>query len=373
MKICIAIEKFNPHVGGAERYCWDFAHFLAERGHEVEIICIKAKDPLHPSIHIIEVMCIRFPQALRHLSFAVMHYLKARSLPEHIHFCVGNTFYMDVYQPHGGLHRAWFLHDTLRYPDYLRKYIRFAKRLSLKDVVQRELENRIFRKSRPEIIAISKMVARDIRSWFNCPDKMIHVIPNGIDRSKFSTENKKYALQVRSRYGLKPEDFIFLFVANNLTLKGFDVLLRACRMLDHLDFKVLVVGTEDVRNRKKDRDLSDVIRFAGRSEDLEKIYPACDCLVHPSYYDACSLVVLEALASGIVVITTSTNGASMFITKDNGHVIDPDDPGALAAAMSEVYYHKGPGIAPMQFQDQVDVFSKVERVLLNISSKNLKG
>ena len=53
MNISIAIEKFDPHVGGAERYCWDLAHFLAQRGHNVEIVCMRAKDPKIQSIRIV--------------------------------------------------------------------------------------------------------------------------------------------------------------------------------------------------------------------------------------------------------------------------------------------------------------------------------
>ena len=250
LNICIAIEKFDPSVGGAERYCWDFAHFLAGRGHEVEIICIRAKDPLHPTIHIIEVMCLRFPQALRHLTFAVMHYLKARSLPDHIHFCVGNTFYMDIYQPHGGLHRAWFVRETQRYSPAARKLIRFIKRLSLKDIVQRLMEWWTFVITRPLVIAISEMVAQDIHEWFDYADSKIHLVPNGIDLNKFSAENRQHRAHIRERYHIGSGEFVFLFVAQNLKLKGYDVLVRAISGMEEIPFKVLVIGPADFSDRK---------------------------------------------------------------------------------------------------------------------------
>jgi len=62
--------------------------------------------------------------------------------------------------------------------------------------------------------------------------------------------------------------------------------------------------------------------FAGSSHEPEKYYGASDLLVHPTFYDACSLTVLEALASGIPVITTRCNGASGMITQgQEGFVI----------------------------------------------------
>ncbi|MEA2101854.1 MAG: glycosyltransferase family 4 protein, partial [Thermodesulfobacteriota bacterium] len=168
MKICIAIEKFDPAVGGAERYCWDLAHFFAQRGHRVDVICMRSasdenikvneensqlKTPGAPGpvyVHLLHPM--PFPQGLRHLSFALLHYLKAKKMQGYCHFCVGNTFFMDIYQPHGGLHRAWFLRETMRYPASIRPFTRFIKRLTLKDMVQRGMEWWIFRVTRPEVI-----------------------------------------------------------------------------------------------------------------------------------------------------------------------------------------------------------------------------
>jgi UDP-glucose:(heptosyl)LPS alpha-1,3-glucosyltransferase len=65
--------------------------------------------------------------------------------------------------------------------------------------------------------------------------------------------------------------------------------------------------------------------FAGSTNEPEKYYGASDFLVHPTFYDACSLTVLEALASGLPVITTHSNGAGGIITQgQEGFVIsDP--------------------------------------------------
>jgi UDP-glucose:(heptosyl)LPS alpha-1,3-glucosyltransferase len=64
-------------------------------------------------------------------------------------------------------------------------------------------------------------------------------------------------------------------------------------------------------------------------------YAAADVYVHPTWYDPCSLTVIEALAGGIPVITTRFNGASEFLTEgQEGFVIaDPADTVALAEKM----------------------------------------
>jgi len=363
VRICIAIEKFNPQVGGAERYCWDLAQFLAEHDHEVKVICMTAQDPLHPSVQIIRLTCIRFPQAFRHLSFALLHRRQARSMPDHIHFCVGNTCFMDVYQPHGGVHRAWFDRDTLRYDRHLRTPVRFFKRLSLKDMVQRALEWWTFRVQRPHVIAISKMVAQDIRERFQYLSSLITLIPNGIDTARFTSQNRMYSSEIRKRYGLGEDDFVFLFVAQNFTLKGFDVLLEATRNLRESPCRILLIGPADAAARRKAALFKDVIVIGDRAHDLEKIYPACDCLVHPTFYDACSLVILEALASGLPVITTFVNGASMYVDERNGLVVPPGDPYALAVAMKDMMERRRTS-EEITFKNHNEVFASVEELLV---------
>jgi UDP-glucose:(heptosyl)LPS alpha-1,3-glucosyltransferase len=368
LQVCIAIEKFDPTVGGAERYCWDLAHYLAERGHALDIICMHAQKPEIDAIHVNLIKPVRFPQALRHLSFAILQYLKAQEMPAHIHFCVGNAFFMHIYQPHGGLHKAWFVRENLRYSGVVRPCMHLIKRLSPKDMVQRGMEWWVFRMTQPAVIAISRMVADDIRSAFSYPAAKLHLIPNGIDTGKFSPENRSKRAEIRTRFGLKDDEFVFVFVANNFLLKGYYVLIDACLSMDYIPFKVLVIGEPDCWARSEARLLSDTIVFGGRVHDLEYIYPACDCLVHPTYYDACSLVVIEALASGIPVITTDTNGASMFVG-ENGRIIPPHAPVSLANAMREMHSKTRKGmerrafLPESAFRDSLAVFAEIEALM----------
>jgi UDP-glucose:(heptosyl)LPS alpha-1,3-glucosyltransferase len=58
--------------------------------------------------------------------------------------------------------------------------------------------------------------------------------------------------------------------------------------------------------------------FVGSTDEPEKYYGAADLLVHPTFYDACSLTVLEALASGLPVITTVLNGAAGIMKDGQG-------------------------------------------------------
>jgi len=364
LKICIAIEKFDPRVGGAERYCWDLAHFLTARGHKVAVHCMRAAADYDRAIEVEELKVQRFPQGLRHLSFALAQRRAACRKPDYLHFGVGNTFCMDVYQPHGGLHRAWFLRESQRYKAWQRRPIRLLKRLSLKDIVQRGLETRIFTKTKPLVIAISEMVRNDLFEWFDYPPELVKLLPNGIDVSRFTPLKADQRSEVRRRYGLADDDFVFVFVAQNLRLKGFGLLVEAVKHMPDKRFKVLVVGPATDSDKAMVQGLEGRFVFAGPTRDMDIIYPACDALAHPTYYDACSLVVLEALASGLPVITTTANGASMYLNDTNGRVIEPADPEALRFAMAAMLGGHDEKLSSNTFKNQRAVFQEFETILL---------
>jgi UDP-glucose:(heptosyl)LPS alpha-1,3-glucosyltransferase len=81
--------------------------------------------------------------------------------------------------------------------------------------------------------------------------------------------------------------------------------------------------------------LSEQVVFAGRVDDPLPYYAAADCYVHPTYYDPCSLVVLEAAACGLPLITSRYNGASELF-RDGDDVLlvnNPADDAEMAGAM----------------------------------------
>jgi UDP-glucose:(heptosyl)LPS alpha-1,3-glucosyltransferase len=80
------------------------------------------------------------------------------------------------------------------------------------------------------------------------------------------------------------------------------------------------------------------IHLLGRVDDIRVCYHAADFFVLPTYYDPCSLVVFEALACGLPVITTANNGAGELIEPGReGYVIpSPNDVEALLAALARM-------------------------------------
>ena len=106
----------------------------------------------------------------------------------------------------------------------------------------------------------------------------------------------------------------------------------------HQSIHLLIAGGQIARYKRIARKLGvlDLTTFLGHVKDMEQFYGASDIYVHPTFYDSCSLSVLEALASGIPVITTRFNGAAdVIISDEGGKVLDnPGDVNALAEAVA---------------------------------------
>jgi UDP-glucose:(heptosyl)LPS alpha-1,3-glucosyltransferase len=327
MKIALGIREFLPEKGGAERYCYDLMHFLADKGLEVHIYS-SAFPQRDRRLYFQRVPVIPYPKSLQVLSFAINC---RRMMREERFDCImgiGDTLYADVLQPHGGVHWKWFWRGIEGYRKPVPWIFKLLGRvLSPKQWAKGFIEDAPYAKAK-KVIAISEMVHRDMSDYYGIPADRMAVIYNGVDTVHFHPRNKRYREGIRSRYGLSPKDLLLLFVSHNFRLKGLRYLIQALALIKRKreNVKLLVIGrdrAEPYRRLAKRIGCADDVLFAGNVKDLERYYASADILVHPTFYDPCSLVVLEALASGLPVITTRHNGAGGIISEgQEGFVLD---------------------------------------------------
>ncbi|HMK51183.1 MAG TPA: glycosyltransferase family 4 protein [Thermodesulfobacteriota bacterium] len=342
VRFAIGLRDFSKMRGGAERYLVDLCIRMAAEANEVHVYA-ERYDLVDSRIHFHSVKTIPFPRSLRLLSFAVRATKEIESGNYDITFGVGNTLRANILQPHGGVHWAWFWRSLKAYDHPILWMIKFLGRVfSLKQWVNGWVEDAPYQGKNPQmIIAISDMVKKDMMHWYRIPDDRIKVVYNGVDIERFHPRNRKYRREVRGRHGIGDE-LVILFVSNNFRMKGLGFLMKALAKVKNggrPPFKLLILGRDQkdsyLRLAKGMGILGEVI-FAGSTNEPEKYYGASDLLVHPTFYDACSLTVLEALASGLPVITTYSNGASGIMTQgQEGFVIsDPRDDQSLAEKIS---------------------------------------
>ena len=202
------------------------------------------------------------------------------------------------------------------------------------------LEWLYFRHSRPSaVIAVSQVVADELGELYGLSSELITVIPNGFDPDQCNPGRRR-ALRAerRAALGIDADTVALLFVANELHRKGFDVLLQAVAQLASTALHIHVVGRAplgDYRTRIMELGLEQQVHWHGTSSDIGLFHASADLLVLPTQYEAFALTIVEALASGLPVITTTVPGAGDLVHADeNGLLLhDPADPAELAGLL----------------------------------------
>ena len=383
IRFALGLRDFSRKKGGAERYLVDLCTRMATEGHEVHVYA-ERQDEEDPKIHFHSIKTIPFPKSLRLLSFAIRATREIERGGYEITLGAGNTLKADILQPHGGVHWAWFWRSLRAYDNPILWMIKLLGRVfSPKQWVSGWIEDTPYRrKNFRKIIAISDMVKNDMVHWYQIPEERIHVIYNGVDIERFHPRNRQFREEVRRRHRIGDE-LVILFVSNNFRMKGLDGLMKALADLKKEGlppFKLLVLGRDhqgSYLRLAKGMGVFEEVVFAGSTNEPEKYYGASDLLVHPTFYDACSLTVLEALASGLPVITTHSNGASGIITQgQEGFVIsDPRDDHALVEKIAFFLDHEKGERASIAARHLAESYSLERnwREMKSIFEKNLQG
>lgn len=341
MKIGFQLDHFDPARGGAETYVYHLAQTLLAGGHDVHLFAAGfGPAPAGAVTHL--VMRRGLTRAESDWRFARACGRAARRANLDVVMAVGRTFGANVLQPHGGTLLASRRQNLLLLGDPLLRGLKrtfdwFNPRIR----TQRWIEARQYAAfPPPEVVAISRMVRQDMQQFYQVPDDRLHLVYNGVDLDRFAPEAcQARRAEMRQRWGLADEETCYLVVAHNFRLKGVRELVEASALLDRSAlWRVVVVGKDGPgRYRRVARQLGvgDRFLFAGAMNDVTPAYAACDVYVHPTWYDPCSLVVLEALGCGRPVITTRFNGASELMEDGReGLLLDsPADVDRLAEAM----------------------------------------
>jgi UDP-glucose:(heptosyl)LPS alpha-1,3-glucosyltransferase len=345
MDVALCYPHVVPARGGCETYIVDVARRLAADGHDVHLYAAKwdaqalpARVQVHP-VHLPE--CLRFRRPWL-FGAACLRSLRTRRHDVSLGF--DKTWGQDVLYPQGGLHLATVEHNHhIPSGNVGRRLSRLRSWLDLGYWSFCRLERQQYLSaSAPLVMVNSRMVAEHFRQYYGIAPEQLRLVPNAIDPGRFEARDRDaIRAAMRERCKLPPGTPAALFAAMNYPLKGLAPLLHAVKLLpESLPFVLLVVGSPRTRRYRwlaRKLGVSERVRFLGHCADMRHAYFAADCLVHPTFYDPCSLVVLEALACGLPVITTRYNGASELLRGDEGFVIDePHDHAKLAECLVQL-------------------------------------
>ena len=322
MKIGVIRQRYTA-IGGAERYLDGLIRELIRRGHEVHVFANSWQSGTEGfTFH--RVPMVRGSSFLKALSFATSsRRVVARTHCDRV-FSMERTLKQDVYRAGDGCHREW-LRQRARFNSPLRQ---LSIAINPFHATMLSLERRMFTtEATARIIANSHRGKREIVDHYGYPADRIHVIHNGVDCERFRPPAERTVSQ-RVR---------LLFVGTGFERKGLPFAIQALSQLPpHVELKI--VGKGDVARYQRMASSAEVagrIQFLGKDQDMPLLYQSADVLVHPAVYEPFANVCMEAMASGLPVVTSRINGVSEVIEPGkNGAIIEkPEDIDALAAAI----------------------------------------
>jgi UDP-glucose:(heptosyl)LPS alpha-1,3-glucosyltransferase len=326
MNIALCYENVLPARGGCETYIADLSRRLVADGHEVHLYaCRWDADALPKEMQYHLLPQPAGPRFLRPWRFSAACQAALRANSHHVSIGFDKSCGQDILYPQGGLHAASADHNIGKYRQgWARTAARIIKKLDLAHWSFMRLEKKQYfwasrGDTRPLIVVNSHMVARHFQQYYNVDQnflaKRLRVIHSAIDPTRFAhADCLKRRQEWRQQWKIGSDETVGLFVAMNYRLKGLEPLLRAVSCLPAgSPFRLLVAGHPRFQAYASLADklgIANRVMFLGPRRDVHDSYYAADFLVHPTFYDPCSLVVLEALACGLPVITTRFNGAS---------------------------------------------------------------
>lgn len=200
----------------------------------------------------------------------------------------------------------------------------YNERLWLLDpLLFRSVSRRVWRDA-AQVLALSDDLRR--LAWRTLPGRAIDVLPNGVDTMRFGP-------------AATPAPFSLLFVGRLIKRKGVHHLIEAVARLAEENAGVRLViagdGPEKMRLQAlaEQRGLAASVDFLGHVPQgrLAEVYRGASILVLPSESEALGNVVLEAMASGLAVITTRTGAGELI--DGNGQLIEAHSPASIQAAV----------------------------------------
>lgn len=328
--------------GGVERVMVECANYLAAQGHETHVYASEW-DP-----DVLDRRAVRHAVPLRRRPSAIQPWrfrsqCGARMGADRARYDVLSTF--GVESPAGGViwvqsvHQRW-LEISSRERDWKG---RLRQKANLFHPVVLSLERQCFGQRRyRKCIALTEEVKADLIRCYGVPADDVVVLPNGFLPAEFNTRRtEELRPQVRQELGYGAGERVVVFVANELERKGFGPLLRAAARLHDPSLRLLVVGRVSPDAYQSEIDslgMSGSVRFVGASSDVARFYAAADLFALPTYYEAWGLVIVEAMACGLPVLTSKLAGAAVAVEPGrSGELVDnPRDAEEVADRLGQL-------------------------------------
>lgn len=215
------------------------------------------------------------------------------------------------------------------------------------------IEEKILYTNKKKYIAISHGIKKELIEFYNIHPNHIDVIYHGVDTKQFTpyttdTNGLPQRQQTRRSLNISDDHFVLLSVGALNVRKGLFAIFHAVKELVHNGFDniiLLAVGAgdkEQLIQKAKELKIENSIRIVEPQKNIVPFYQASDIFVFPSIYEPFGLVIFEALACGLPVVTSKFAGASELITHgvDGWLLSDSLNASAIGSDLAQIIKNK---------------------------------
>lgn len=194
-----------------------------------------------------------------------------------------------------------------------------------------KLMERIIINSVSNLVAYSKTSIEQLHQYFSLKKQKVILTSHGIDDCFFYKKSN-------FNHGEK----LTLIYIGGLTRyqKGFEFLLNSLNDIEfHLNIFLCDVGQKTVQSKRMNNsNINFILTNSMTASELSELYKHCDIFIMPSKFETFGIAALEAMASSLVTIVTSTSGVSSFISDgENGYIIDYGDSNQLTKILQNLH------------------------------------
>ncbi len=344
MRIALILECLDPRRGGCEVYTAAVAQDLIARGHDVTVVC-------HDSPWRCEgLRVLRVPRGgwsrvgqVRRFALGVRDMLRDERFD--IAHAMVPVVGANVYQPHSGTMPARRAASLRRRFGVFRLSADITGRFNVYRGYLARRERELVADPNVLCLCVSDSVAEQFREHFGRTEG-VRVIFNGVDVPTVSDAARaRWRAARRAELGVGEDATVFLTVAGNFHLKGVGAAIESFAAWSRQggpgrDGRLVIIGRD--RHSRCGRaaarcGVAGRVRVVPWTDRPFEWYSAADANVLLSWYDSCSLVILEGTRWGLPSITTRYNGAASILRSGGGIVVDgPLDRSAVVRAMEEL-------------------------------------
>jgi UDP-glucose:(heptosyl)LPS alpha-1,3-glucosyltransferase len=312
VRVGLIARRFDPDGGGTERDLIVTAQCLAEAGHDITIYAAEARGTSR-RWRVVQVGS-RWPvRTLQLMRFAWDAPTQARRDGADLVLSFARAVGADILRSGGGAHSA-YLRSARRWRG---ERAAAAMRLRPYHRAQIIVERSAFRSPMlRRAIAVSKLVRTQLIDEFNLDPGKTVTLYNGVDLERFHRASPAERTCFRQMYGVETGAPAVAFVGNGFARKGLGPLIKAWPAIKSRPY--LLVAGADRSARRYIRlahrlGVGSRVRFLGAVGQIEELFHAADAFALPSFFEPFGNVVMEAMATGLGVLTSAQSGVAELL------------------------------------------------------------